>query len=127
MSDENENDFLTAAEAAEVMRMAKRTLDNHRSKRTGPTFRRHGGRIVYRRCDLLEWSEQRAARAAAGKPASDSPSPPPNGRNSRRPSGTDKGQCANAAVECQLKRSNRPLRSDEASAGERPNGNNPSA
>ena len=48
--------------------MAKRTLDNHRWKGTGPKFRRHGGRIVYRRCDLLAWSEQRAARLRTEKP-----------------------------------------------------------
>jgi hypothetical protein len=67
MSNNAENDFLISAEAADLMRMAKRTLDNHRSKGTGPKFRRHGGRIVYRRCDLLDWSEQRAARNAAQK------------------------------------------------------------
>lgn len=62
MIEEADDVFLTVDEAATVMRMAKRTLDNHRWKNTGPRFRRHGGRVVYRRSDLLAWSEQRAAR-----------------------------------------------------------------
>lgn len=126
MPDEAENDFLIVAEAAEVMRMAKRTLDNHRSKGTGPKFRRHGGRIVYRRSDLLEWSEQRAARTA-GKRISDSPLRAPIGRNGRRPSGSENVQRFNAAVERQPKRSNRPLHGDTAGAGKRPIGSGPPA
>lgn len=54
--------FLTIAEAAKLLRVNRRTLDNMRWKRTGPTFRRHGGRIVYCRKELLAWSEQRRAR-----------------------------------------------------------------
>jgi hypothetical protein len=65
MSNDAESNFLIAAEAAAVLRMAKRTLDTHRCKGTGPKFRRHGGRIVYRLCDVLEWSENRAARNPA--------------------------------------------------------------
>jgi hypothetical protein len=126
MSDEGENDFLIVAEAAKVMRMAKRTLDNHRSKGTGPKFRRHGGRIVYRRRDLLEWSEQRAARTAAQKSTGGLP-PPTTGRNCSRPSGSDKIRRSNAAVECQPKRSDRPLHGDKESAGKRPIGSNPPA
>lgn len=126
MSDEAKNDFLIVAEAAEVMRMAKRTLDNHRCKGTGPKFRRHGGRIVYRLCDLLEWSEQRAARTA-GKRTSYSASRPLIGRNGRHPPGSEKGQRSNAAVECQPKRSNRPLHGNKAGAGKRPIGSRPPA
>jgi hypothetical protein len=118
MPDETENDFLVPAEAAKVMRMAKRTLDNHRCKGTGPKFRRHGGRIVYRRCDLLEWSEERAARTA-GKQASYTPSRPLVSRNGRHPPGSGKGQHSNTAVECQPERSNRPLHGDTAGAGKR--------
>lgn len=126
MSDEAENEFLIAAEAAKVMRMAKRTLDNHRCKGTGPNFRRHGGRIVYRRCDLFEWSEQRAARTATQK-TTGSLSSAPIGRHSRRPSGTDKGEGSDAAVECQLKRCDRPLHGDSSGAGNRPTGGNQAA
>jgi hypothetical protein len=127
MSDETENDFLVVSEAAKVMRMAKRTLDNHRCKGSGPKFRRHGGRIVYRRCDLLEWSERRAARTAVSERVCASPSSPPIGRNSRRSPVTDEGQGADAALECKLKRSDRSLLSDKQGAGKRPFGSNPSA
>lgn len=48
--------FLTIAEAAEFLKVNPRTLDNMRWKHTGPVFRRHGGRIVYFRNELLEWS-----------------------------------------------------------------------
>ncbi len=49
--------FLTIAEAAEFLKVNPRTLDNMRWKHTGPVFRRHGGRIVYCRKELLEWSK----------------------------------------------------------------------
>ncbi len=55
-------DFLTIVEAAELLRVHRRTLDNMRWKGTGPTFRRHGGRIVYQRAELLAWSADRKAR-----------------------------------------------------------------
>ncbi len=48
--------FMTIAEAAEFLKVNPRTLDNMRWKHTGPVFRRHGGRIVYCRNELLEWS-----------------------------------------------------------------------
>jgi hypothetical protein len=126
MSDEAENDFLIVAEAAEVMRMSKRTLDNHRCKGTGPNFRRHGGRIVYRRCDLLEWSEQRSARTA-GKRISNSPSRAPIGRNGLCPSGSENAQRFNAALERQPKRSSRSIHGHKTGAGKRPIGSGPPA
>jgi excisionase family DNA binding protein len=55
-------DFLTIAEAAELLRVHRRTLDNMRWKGTGPIFRRHGGRIVYHRDELLAWSAERKAK-----------------------------------------------------------------
>ena len=55
-------DFLTIAEAAELLRVHRRTLDNMRWRGTGPTFRRHGGRIVYQRDELIAWSAERKAR-----------------------------------------------------------------
>ena len=56
--------FLTIAEAAQLLRVNRRTLDNLRWKGTGPRFRRHGGRIIYHRSELLAWSEQRRASLA---------------------------------------------------------------
>ena len=63
MIDDIDDPFLTIDEAAQVLRVSRRTLDNYRSRKKGPPYRRHGGRIVYRLSDLLAWSEQRRARS----------------------------------------------------------------
>jgi hypothetical protein len=62
MSYELDSPFLTIQEAAVLMRIKPRTLDNLRWRREGPPFRRHGGRILYHRHEVLEWSQQRRAR-----------------------------------------------------------------
>ena len=62
MTDDVDDPFLTIDEAAQLLRVSRRTLDNYRSRKSGPPYRRHGGRIVYRLSDLLAWSEQRRAR-----------------------------------------------------------------
>ena len=62
MTDDADNPFLTIDETAELLRVKRRTLDNLRSRGDGPPFRRHGGRIVYHRDDVLAWSEQRRVR-----------------------------------------------------------------
>ena len=62
MTDDIDDPFLTIDEAAQLLRVSRRTLDNYRSRKRGPPYRRHGGRIVYRLSDLLAWSEQRRAR-----------------------------------------------------------------
>ena len=62
MTDDIDDPFLTIDEAAQVLRVSRRTLDNYRYRKRGPPYRRHGGRIVYRLSDLLAWSEQRRAR-----------------------------------------------------------------
>ena len=62
MTDDNDNPFLTIDETAELLRVNRRTLDNLRWRDEGPPFRRHGGRIVYHRDEVLAWSEQRRAR-----------------------------------------------------------------
>src|SRR5262245_52998910 len=59
MTDELESPFLTIDETAQLLRVNRRTLDNHRWNETGPPFRRHGGRIVYHRDEVLEWSKHR--------------------------------------------------------------------
>jgi predicted DNA-binding transcriptional regulator AlpA len=62
MTDDLDDPFLVIDEAAKVLRVSRRTLDNYRSRKQGPPYRRHGGRIVYRLSDLLAWSERRRAR-----------------------------------------------------------------
>lgn len=58
MCDDADFPFMTIDETAELMRVNRRTLDNHRWRGTGPPYRRHGGRIVYHRDEVLKWSEQ---------------------------------------------------------------------
>ena len=50
--------FLTRNEAAEFLRVEPRTLDNWRSAGTGPTFRKHGGRVVYHQSELESFSDR---------------------------------------------------------------------
>jgi hypothetical protein len=56
MDDLNQNPFLNVREAGDFLRLKKRTLDNMRWMGTGPTFRKHGGRIFYHIDELKEWS-----------------------------------------------------------------------
>jgi helix-turn-helix protein len=63
MFDDNDGNgsspFLTIDEAATLLRVKPRTLDNLRWSGDGPPARRHGGRIVYYRREVLDWSERR--------------------------------------------------------------------
>jgi len=54
--------FLLPDEAAKYLRLEERTLANYRSSRTGPLYRRHGGKICYHRDDLASWSITNQAR-----------------------------------------------------------------
>lgn len=67
MIDNADEAFLTIREAAERLRIKKRTLDNLRWQGTGPPFRRHGGRIVYLLSELLAWSDERRAQTLSKK------------------------------------------------------------
>jgi hypothetical protein len=62
MLGDNANDdspFLTIEETARLLRVKRRTLDNLRWSGNGPPARRHGGRIVYHRREVLDWSKRR--------------------------------------------------------------------
>lgn len=50
--------FLDTEEAADYLRLKKRTLDNMRWLGSGPRYRKHGGRIRYHIDDLVAWSAQ---------------------------------------------------------------------
>ena len=50
--------FLTTSEAAELLRLARRTLERWRVEGGGPSFRRHGARVLYAREDLALWSRK---------------------------------------------------------------------
>ena len=59
--------FLQLAEAATFLRLAPRTLDNMRQRGTGPLYSKHGGRVVYHRNDLIDWSNQHRRRTTSEK------------------------------------------------------------
>ena len=122
MFDKSGDDFLIASEAAAKLRMAKRTLDNHRWKGTGPKFRRHGGRIVYRHSDLLTWSEERAARLAGPKsPHVGNPQLAHNKHGRHLATSVDLAQakCPQTVLERHSKRSDRLVHADKPKSGER--------
>lgn len=48
--------YLVTKEAANLLRVNPRTMDNWRSKGTGPKWRKHGGRVVYTREELERYS-----------------------------------------------------------------------
>jgi Helix-turn-helix domain len=56
MPEQSNSPFLTVREAADYLRLKKRTLDNMRWMGTGPLFRKHGGRVYYDVKELTEWS-----------------------------------------------------------------------
>ena len=49
--------FLLPAEAARYLRLCTKSLERHRIAKTGPTYRKHGGKIVYHEDDLDIWTE----------------------------------------------------------------------
>jgi hypothetical protein len=118
----SDDDFLIASEAAAKLRIAKRTLDNHRWKGTGPKFRRHGGRIVYRHSDLLAWSEEQAARLAARKPPYNGYAQPAhNGDRRHRVGSVDLAQakCPQSVLEHHSECSDRLVHADKTNTSER--------
>lgn len=119
--------FLIIAEAAAELRMAKGTLDNHRCRKTGPKFRRHGGRIVYRLSDLHAWSEQRAVETAGTSRSRTLPSEEPR-RSGDRPSGPGlaEGKRPRGALERKPEYPYRSLHIDIRETGEREPGDHPS-
>jgi predicted site-specific integrase-resolvase len=48
--------FLLANEAAEFLRVKVRTLANWRARKTGPAWRKHGGKVVYTLEELERYS-----------------------------------------------------------------------
>lgn len=60
--DRHQSSSLTIAEAAEMLKLRKHTLESMRWQGMGPPFRKHGGRIFYRHHDLQKWSENERRR-----------------------------------------------------------------
>jgi predicted DNA-binding transcriptional regulator AlpA len=84
--DESTDDspFLTIDETAELLRVKRRTLDNLRWSGDGPPARRHGGRIIYHRREVLDWSERRRTRTPAPQGADKAPPSSNGGAGGRR-------------------------------------------
>jgi hypothetical protein len=84
MFDDHDSPFLTIEEAADLLRVKPRTLNNLRWRGVGPPPRRHGGRVVYHRNEVLDWSERRGTVTPKG---TGMPSPPPPGDRGSEPPG----------------------------------------
>jgi hypothetical protein len=56
--------FLTAAEAAKMLKRSTKTLQRLRARGSGPPYHRMNGRgdVLYRESDLLDWLAGRAFR-----------------------------------------------------------------
>src|SRR3546814_19221684 len=59
--------YLRTPDAAQLLGLSPRTLEKHRTFGTGPTYRKHGGRIVYRVDDLRPWAA-RGVRQSTSDP-----------------------------------------------------------
>src|SRR5512145_2151260 len=81
MFEDDDSPFLTIDETAELLRVKRRTLDNLRWKGKGPPARRHGGRVVYHRREVLDWSERRRTGVPITKPIGNAPRPDRGARN----------------------------------------------
>ena len=67
--------YLRTPEAARYLGISGRTLERHRIFGTGPVYRKLGGRVVYRVCDLDHWAD-RGARTSTLDPGASTVLPP---------------------------------------------------
>jgi hypothetical protein len=59
--------FLTAREAAELLRVSPITLGRWRIVGCGPSFRKFGRRVVYAHNDLLAWAQEQLRSSTSDK------------------------------------------------------------
>lgn len=73
--------MLRAPETARHLGLSGRTLEKHRTYRTGPLYRKLGGRVVYTVSDFDAWAA-RGKRASTSDPGTDTVLPArwPDGR-----------------------------------------------
>ena len=64
---EEELDLLTPREAAELLRTTPGQLSQYRFHRTGPDFFQRGRKILYRRCDLVDYVTKSLVTASVGR------------------------------------------------------------
>ena len=63
---QNSPEFITSKEAAELLRRTEGGLRVQRCRGGGPPYYRSGGRILYRRADVLAWLERVEPAAGGG-------------------------------------------------------------
>ncbi|MFT3797182.1 helix-turn-helix transcriptional regulator [Microbacterium sp.] len=61
-------EILTRAEVAELTRISLATLARWAGEGSGPKFRKAGGRVLYRRSDVLAWLDSLEAGGSADQP-----------------------------------------------------------
>ncbi|HEU0061623.1 MAG TPA: helix-turn-helix domain-containing protein [Hyphomicrobiaceae bacterium] len=61
------SDFLNTAEASQILRIKKHTMENMRCAGHGPIFYKLGGRVFYRRADIRRWVAQARRRSSGEK------------------------------------------------------------
>ena len=54
------SELLIEVEAAKLLRVKPQTLAVWRCQGSGPAYRKHGSRVVYRRSDLEKFSDRKA-------------------------------------------------------------------
>ncbi len=57
--------LLDTGQAAEALRLAKRTLEKMRVEGRGPEYRKHGDRVFYDEKALERWSEAQTRRSTS--------------------------------------------------------------
>jgi hypothetical protein len=68
--------FLTRTEAAALLRLDPRSLDNMRQRGTGPLYVKHGSRVFYRQTDVLASSSETRRKTTTEKVADPVPVEP---------------------------------------------------
>ncbi|MGQ9369597.1 helix-turn-helix transcriptional regulator [Azospirillum sp. ST 5-10] len=58
--DRRRDEYLTESDAAQLLKLSRRTLQRYRQEGGGPVYARLGHRrVVYRRSDLATWADTR--------------------------------------------------------------------
>ncbi len=52
-------EYMTCAQAAQLLSLSPRTLEKFRVQGNGPVFRKFGRRVIYSRKDLEYWAQSR--------------------------------------------------------------------
>ncbi|OZB19436.1 MAG: hypothetical protein B7X53_00045 [Hyphomonas sp. 34-62-18] len=61
----NLDDLVSVVEAAKILKLMRSTLDHYRCEGRGPVYRKHGGRVFYKKADLIAWSERNTFRSTS--------------------------------------------------------------